>query len=59
MKDVRDAVEQLRQIELAQVALDELVAGAPAQLLEVALLQRPRIEIRERVDGAHPRALCQ
>ena len=56
---MRDAVELLREIELAQVAFDELVVVAAAQVLEVALLQRPRIEIRKGVDGAHARALIE
>jgi hypothetical protein len=57
MKHVRDAVEQARQLELAQIAFDEFEAVAAAQGLEVPFLQRPWIEIGECVDGAHPRAL--
>ena len=56
MKHVGNAVERLREIELAQIAFDEFVSVAATHAFEVALLQRPRIEIRERVDGAHARA---
>src|SRR4029453_8271860 len=59
VKYVGDALEVLREIELAQIAFDELVILAAAKVLQVALLQWPWIEIFKGINGAPARALIE